>query len=222
MTAGHFGLAAAIKSRTPKTPLWALMLATYLLDVFFIVLVSAGIEGFRPMDPGHPAYGGAIIDAGYSHSLVGAAIIAIVAGLVAAWAWNRTAGWIIGGVVFSHWILDLIVHRPDMPILPGNAGGFPMLGLGLWNYPVLSALLELLIVLVGAWLYFGSASETARDNGSPTSKATMAAGVTASLLVLLLATDYFSVSLMLSIMLMLALIVLCGWLDSRLRRPSAA
>lgn len=221
MTAGHFGLAAAIKSRTPNTPLWSLMLATYLLDVLFIVLAGFGVESFQQIDPAHPAYGGAIIHALYTHSLIGAVVIAVVAGLIAGRAWSRSAGWIIGGVVFSHWLLDLIVHRPDMPILPDNLGDLPLLGFGLWNFPAIGALLELAIVLAGGWLYYcsvvaGAESETAEP------RAVIAGGVTAALMVLLLGADYFGLSLLIAIVLMLALIVLSGWLDARLGRASAA
>ena len=217
MTAGHFGFAAAVKSSAPKAPLWALMLSTYLLDFVFIFLVAFGLESFAPLDPADPAYGQVVIHAYYSHSLLGAAMIAIIAGLLAGWAWDKRAGLVIGGVVFSHWLLDLIVHRPDLPILPGNIGNLPLLGFGLWQMPILSALVELAIVLGGAYLYYRStrrASTASGENGH--SKALLATGVTALLLVLLLAADVFNVSLLISILLMLMLIVLCGWLDARL------
>jgi len=64
----------------------------------------------------------------------------------------------IGLVAFSHWILDVIVHRPDLPILPGNVGGLPLLGLGLWRFPTVSAFVELALVLVGAYLYHRAAT----------------------------------------------------------------
>jgi hypothetical protein len=63
MTAGHFGFAAAVKYKSPKVPLWALMLSTYLIDIVFIILVSAGIEGFAPIKATQPTYGGVIIHA---------------------------------------------------------------------------------------------------------------------------------------------------------------
>jgi hypothetical protein len=60
----------------------------------------------------------------------------------------------LGAVVFSHWLLDLVVHRGDMPILPGNAGDLPRLGFGLWKAPAVSILVELALVVAGAWLYW--------------------------------------------------------------------
>jgi hypothetical protein len=158
MFAGHFGVAAGAKAQAPSVPLWALMLATQLLDVIFVILYFAGVETFTAVDPAHPnAYGGALIHAWYTHSLLGAALLAIVAGLVARGAWGRQGGLMIGAVVFSHWILDLVVHRPDLPILPGNAGDLPLLGFGLWTMPTVSAVLEGILVVAGAFLYYRAA-----------------------------------------------------------------
>jgi membrane-bound metal-dependent hydrolase YbcI (DUF457 family) len=162
MLAGHFGLAAAVKARQPQVPLWALMLSTQLMDVIFIGLYLAGIEGFKPVPGTNGGYGNLIISADYTHSLVGALILSLVAMIVAWIPWGRLNGLLIGGMVFSHWILDLLVHRSDMPILPGSLNeGLPRLGLGLWQIPWLSALVELAIVLTGAFLYYHAAMRTA-------------------------------------------------------------
>jgi hypothetical protein len=120
-------------------------------------------------------------------------VIAAVAGLIAGRFWGQRGGWVIGGVVFSHWILDLVVHRPDLPILPGNLGNLPLLGFGLWNYPVASAIVELALVLGGAYLYFRSAMRLPAppgvDAGTQRRRALTASVVTALLLLLLLASD---------------------------------
>ena len=123
MIAGHFGLAAGVKDTEPRAPLWALMLATVWLDVLFVPLVAAGVESFGPIPGTAGGYGNALIHADYTHSLVGAAILAVPFALAAAIPWGRRVGAVLGAVVFSHWLLDLLVHRGDMPILPGNAGG---------------------------------------------------------------------------------------------------
>jgi hypothetical protein len=162
MLAGHFGLAAVVKARRPELPLWSLMLSTQLMDVIFIALYLVGIEGFKPVPGTNGGYGNVIIDADYTHSLVGALILSIIAMVIAWIPWGRVNGLIIGGMVFSHWILDLLVHRGDMPILPGSMNdGLPRLGLGLWQIPWLSALVELAIVLTGAFLYYHAAMRTA-------------------------------------------------------------
>lgn len=161
MLAGHFGLAAAVKAREPQMPVWSLMLATQLLDVVFLVLYGLGLEGFRSATGGGTGYGQLYIIADYSHSLVGALAISLVALIVASVAWGRRSGLIIGFMVFSHWLLDLLVHRADMPILPGNAGNLPRLGLSLWAIPWLSAFVELCILLTGAYLYYHAAMRSA-------------------------------------------------------------
>jgi hypothetical protein len=83
-----------------------------------------------------------------------------VFGLVAARPWGRRVGLVLGAVVFSHWLLDLIVHRGDLPILPGNAGDLPRLGFGLWKVPAASILVELILVIAGCWLYWRAAVQT--------------------------------------------------------------
>lgn len=162
MVAGHFGLAAGIKKIAPRLPLWSLLLASFFLDVVFIFFAAGGLEKIIPVDQANPnAYGGSLIHAYYTHSLVGALLISAIAGLFAGWRWGKRGGYVIAGVVFSHWILDLLVHRPDLPILPGNLGNLPLLGFGLWQYPAISAILELILVIGGTWFYYRAAMQAA-------------------------------------------------------------
>jgi len=159
MVAGHFGLAAGVKSQVPSAPLWALMLATQWLDVFFVPLFLLGIETITPIDPANPnAYGGGVSHAIYTHSLVGALALSAIAGALAWLRWGRPVGLTIGLVAFSHWVLDLIVHYADLPILPGNADNLPLLGFGLWGLPIVEAFVELALVLGGAYLYYRAAT----------------------------------------------------------------
>lgn len=160
--AGHFGFAAGVKAKEPAVPLWALMLASQWLDVVFVPLLLAGVERFEQVPGTSPnAYGAAIIHADYTHSLVGALLLAAVFGGIAALRYGARGGSVLGLVAMSHWVLDVPMHRADMPILPGNLGGLPRLGFGLWRSPVASALLELAIVAVGAWMYWNAALEVA-------------------------------------------------------------
>lgn len=165
MIAGHFGLAAIVKSRSPAVPLWALMLATVWLDVVFVPLFAAGIETLEPVPGVLPGYGGSIIHAIYTHSLVGAALLSGLLGLAATAKWGRRAGLVLGLVSFSHWLLDLIVHRPDLPILPGNWGNLPELGFGLWRYPAAAMALEAALVAIGAWAYWRAARLVTTEQG---------------------------------------------------------
>jgi hypothetical protein len=77
---------------------------------------------------------------------------------VASLRYERMIAAVLGAVVFSHWLLDLPMHRADMPLLPANLGGLPLLGFGLWRMPAVSALLELVLVVLGAVLYARAAS----------------------------------------------------------------
>ncbi len=161
MLAGHFGLAAIVKSRQPQMPLWALMLSTQLLDVIALALFALGYETFTPKPGTTGGYGNLDIHADYTHSLAGALAIALVAAIVTMIPWGRRNGFIIGAMVFSHWILDVLVHRPDMPILPGNAGNLPLLGLGLWDFQWATATVELVLILAGAYMYYHAAMRSA-------------------------------------------------------------
>jgi hypothetical protein len=89
---------------------------------------------------------------------------------------------VLSCVVFSHWFLDLMVHRLDMPIMPGNAGTTPRVGLGLWDVPVVVVILELALLLGGVWLWYRSPDADA--------KAQRAAIITAVIGVIVLALDF--------------------------------
>jgi hypothetical protein len=159
MIAGHFGLAAAVKAGRQEIPLWTLMLATVWLDVVFAPLLAFGVETIAPAPGTDNGYGEAIIHADYTHSLVGALVLAATFGAVAAWRLGRRTGVVLGAVVFSHWLLDLVMHRGDMPLLPGNAGELPRLGLGLWKLPAVSMTLEVVLLVVGFGLYWRAAAK---------------------------------------------------------------
>jgi len=161
MLAGHFGLAAIVKSRQPQLPLWSLMLSTQLLDVLFLALLPFGIESYGNLEGTQGGYGNVLLNAQYTHSLAGALGISLIAAIIAMVAWGRRNGIIIGSLVFSHWLLDLPVHRPDMPVLPGNAGNLPLFGFGLWDIPWLTAAIELILVLAGAFFYYHAAMRSA-------------------------------------------------------------
>jgi hypothetical protein len=177
MITGHFGFAAAVKSREPQVPLWALMFATVWLDLVFVPLFLMGIETLVTAPGAQAGYGGAIIHADYTHSLVGALLLSAFLGWLASLPWGARNGIVIGFVSFSHWILDLLVHRPDLPILPGNLLGLPKLGFGLWRFPTASAAIELAILTAGAYLYWRVAVATCRQSGRSQSIASISAAL---------------------------------------------
>lgn len=154
MIAGHFGFAAIVKSRKPQVPLWSLMLATVWLDIVFIPLFLLGIEKMKPVAGLPGGYGQNLIYADYTHSLVGALILSALFGLLFLFRWGRLCAVVLAFVSFSHWLLDLLVHRSDMPILPANLGNLPRFGFGLWQFKTGSVLAELLLVILGAACYW--------------------------------------------------------------------
>jgi hypothetical protein len=89
----------------------------------------------------------------YTHSLIAAVLWSVGAfalyRLAVRGAGNRSAA-IVAAAVFSHWVLDLLVHRPDLPIYDDTA----KVGLGLWNFPALALALEAALLFGGMWLVF--------------------------------------------------------------------
>ena len=156
MIAGHFGFAALVKSRERQAPLWALMLATVWLDIVFVPLFGAGVETITIVGRSG-GYGAGIIHADYTHSLVGAIVLSVVFGLAFGWRWGSRTAIVLGLVSFSHWVLDLLVHRADMPLFPSHDLNQFRFGIGLWSYPWTAASMELLLVVMGAWLYWRAA-----------------------------------------------------------------
>src|SRR5437899_5173687 len=119
MFIGHYGVSFAAKRFTPRTSLGWLFLAVQLLDVLFAIFVLAGIEKLRIV-PGFTEYNAYdLYYMPYSHSLIGALGWSAAAGvLVLALGGQRSSLW-VAAAVFSHFLLDVPMHTPDMPIL-GN------------------------------------------------------------------------------------------------------
>jgi hypothetical protein len=173
MIAGHFGFAALVKSRERQAPLWALMLATVWLDIVFVPLFLAGIETIEPVPGTHGGYGTGIIHADYTHSLVGALLLSAALGVAFGRRWGQRTGAVLGFVSFSHWLLDLIVHRHDMPVLPANAADLPKLGFGLWQLPWAAVSAEFALVSAGAWFYWHAARSVSLAAGLPQRRAAL-------------------------------------------------
>ena len=87
--------------------------------------------------------------------------------------YGKRNGVVLGVVAFSHWLLDLPMHRADMPLLPGNALGLPRLGFGLWRFPLASAALEAVLVIIGAALYWHAARRVATRDASALRRANL-------------------------------------------------
>ena len=152
MFVGHYGPSFAIRAVRPDIPLWVLFVAAQLVDIAWALLVLGGIEKVRIV-PGITAANPLdLYYMPYTHSLVAtllwAAAAAVACRLVFHWKGWSAAAW-IGVAVLSHWVLDWLVHRPDLPLY-GNAA---KVGLGLWNHVGISIVLEALVLLGGVWTY---------------------------------------------------------------------
>jgi len=147
---GHYSAAFLAKAIAPRLPLPILAIAVQFVDVLWAVFVLLGFEHLR-VDPSLPSNPLDLYDMPYTHSLVGAlAWAALAAGAVFAWRREWLASLVVGGAVASHWLLDWLVHRPDLLLWSGSAKH----GLGLWNFPVFALGLELLLLVAsaGVWL----------------------------------------------------------------------
>ncbi len=156
MFIGHFAVALAAKTKAPTLPLWTLMSASQLLDFAWCALILAGIEKVR-IDPTLRGSPFDLYDMPYTHSLPAALLWSLAAGFAASLAFPRLrlAAALIAGTVFSHWLLDLMVHRPDLSV--GISG--IKLGFGLWNWPGIELALELTLFFAAAILWW-------RDGGA--------------------------------------------------------
>lgn len=162
MFIGHYGVAYAAKSVAPRVPLAAYFLAVQALDVLFSVFVLGGIEHLEIVHRYTSYNPYRLYDMPITHSLVGSLGWAAAVGIVAALCRlpRRESLW-LGLAVFSHFMLDLLVHTPDLPIAGNDTA---KLGLGLWNNVPLVIMLELL-VLLGGWMLFSRAKRA--DAGFP-------------------------------------------------------
>ncbi len=161
MFIGHYGVSFAAKPAHKPVPLWLLFFAVQFLDVVWSCLVMLGIEKLR-ITPGiTQANSLDLYYMPYTHGLIGALALSALLGGVSAWffrAQRAQVFWVVGAAVFSHWLLDLVVHTTDMPLI----GDTLKVGFGLWNYPAISLPLELATLWGGALLYDRQVPATGR------------------------------------------------------------
>lgn len=165
MFVGHYGVAFAVKTERNKIPLWVLFVAVQLLDFLWAPFVLLGIEKVRFV-PGITATNALdLYYMPYTHSLLGALFWSAVAFGIYKIGWrniaSNSAALLVGFAVFSHWLLDLIVHRPDLAIYDNTL----KVGFGLWNQRGIEFVLEIGILVFGAVLYLKRNSAIARKIG---------------------------------------------------------
>jgi hypothetical protein len=154
MFVGHFGLGFAGKSVAGRVSLGTLFLAAQFIDLLWPTLlligletveISPGITALTPLDFTHYPI---------SHSLLSVVVWAVLFGAIYFLIRRLpVAAFVCGLLVASHWLLDFVTHRPDLPLAP--MGGFRV-GLGLWNHPAAAIAAELLVFGAGLFLYVSS------------------------------------------------------------------
>jgi hypothetical protein len=155
MFVGHLAVALGARKVESRLPLAALTAAAFGLDLLWPVFLLAGIEMVR-IDPGNTRFTPLdFVSYPWSHSLVMSGVWGAAAGVIAAsWLKTSRAGVIIAAAVVSHWVLDWITHRPDLPLWPGG----PLEGLGLWNSILGTVVVEGALFAAGIWLYLRATS----------------------------------------------------------------
>jgi membrane-bound metal-dependent hydrolase YbcI (DUF457 family) len=148
---GHYGAGLAAKRFTPYTSLGTLVIAVQLLDLIWPAFLMLGIERVR-IDPGNTRVTPLAFEYyPWTHSLAMAIVWAALAGAGYALLRRQNRGAVIvAAAVFSHWVLDFVTHRPDLPLWPPNG---PLVGLGLWNSIGGTLAAEALLFALGLWLY---------------------------------------------------------------------
>lgn len=157
MGPGHFGVALVAKPLAPRVPLWVLLITSEGIDILFFLFSMLGIEkqsisktsiekGIEILVPG-------VIQ--WSHGLFMATIWSMLAALATLLVIrHKKSAVVVGLVFFSHWVLDFVVHNPDLPVF---FEGSPTLGLGLWGSGpgmIVSGILELVLLGGGLFIYF--------------------------------------------------------------------
>lgn len=156
MFLGHAAVGLAAKAAAPRVSLGALVAAAFFPDLLWPVFLLLGWEEVR-IDPGNTAVTPLdFVSYPLSHSLVAVILWAILCGTIyrslpIVRGAARGGAVVVGLAVASHWYLDALTHRPDLPLFPG---GQARVGLGLWNSVPDTLVAEGLLFGLGAWIYW--------------------------------------------------------------------
>ena len=150
MFIGHYALGLAAKKLAPRTSLGTLFAAPTFADLLWPVFLLLGWESARMVPGSNPFLTLWLDDIPISHSL----LTLIGWGLVFGYLYRVRTGYgrgavVIGLLVVSHWVLDFVTHRPDMPLYPGSVN----VGLGLWNSVAATLVVEGLLFFACMWIY---------------------------------------------------------------------
>jgi hypothetical protein len=159
MFVGHFAVAFAARRVESRLSLPLLVTAAAFLDILWPMFVLLGIEHSR-IAPGITLVSPLDLhDVPYSHSLVTSILWSALFSLPLVVNRRIREAAVLDICVFSHFVLDWITHRPDLPLAPGSSVKF---GLGLWNHLAASILIEATLFALGVWLYVSGTRATNR------------------------------------------------------------
>jgi len=154
MFIGHFALGLASKKIDKRPPLAVMFIAVQFLDLLWPVFVLFGIETFQ-IEVGNTMMTPLNFTSyPYSHSLLASLVWGFLFGLTFYLITkNRKGSLLLFGLVFSHWVLDFLTHRTDLPLSPFSD---IKVGLGLWNFPIIESVFEIGLFVAGVALYYRS------------------------------------------------------------------
>ena len=157
MFIGHYAVSLALKKFEKRASLGVLFLSVQFLDILFFPLVLLGIERFNIVPNFTESTHFELEYMPYTHSLVASLLWAGLAFALFKWVVvkNNSVALVVALAVFSHWLLDLVVHTPDLPLWSDAS---VKLGFGLWNNALATFLLEAALLLAATWLYLRSTS----------------------------------------------------------------
>lgn len=153
MFVGHLAVALTGTKLSRPTPLVWFVLAANLVDLIWPIFLLLGLERVR-IDPGNTAFTPLAFESyPWTHSLLMGVVWGIALAALARWRGVSSAGaWIVGALVVSHWVLDFVTHRPDLPLFPWPNGVY---GLGLWNSIPATLIVEGLLWIAAIAIYLG-------------------------------------------------------------------
>ena len=183
MFVGHYAVSLALKRFEKRASLGILFLAVQFVDILFFPFVLLGIERVNIIPNFTQSTHFELEYMPYTHSLVGSLFWAAVAYVVFRWlvVKKQSVAMVVALAVFSHWLLDLIVHTPDLPLWTDDS---MKLGLGLWNNAAAAYALEAILLVAALWLYL-------RETRASTSLGKYGMGVFVAVLILINGVNIF-------------------------------
>jgi hypothetical protein len=155
MFVGHYAASFALKKFEKRASLGVLFLAVQFVDILFFPFVLLGIERMNIVENFTQSTHFELEYLPYTHSLLAFVLWSVAAYAIFRWVVvkNNAVAVVVALAVFSHWLFDLLVHTPDLPLWSDTTA---KLGLGLWNNAIATYILEAGLILLGLWLYLHS------------------------------------------------------------------